>query len=262
MIILVLTICKLIFNIQIIITLFILEMSGKKPTTASSTAAASAKNWDPFGDKAVENAFGNLSSPAKTSPSSLSKMEKDLENIKVALADIYTRLPLDRENQAFVSSEGILSDGIAAGAVAMDTFVPGAASIARGAVASVKAGISRFTGRKTFEQELESLKKFLADALSHGVGAGGSLSRSAYPIILGFMSLDSPTLADVTKLRADIALSRANIGSHWKDRILLKSGIFRRFEAQAEESGTSGGRKTRALRKNIRSKAAKSQRRR
>jgi hypothetical protein len=252
---------KIIFNIKINIILLILEMSGKKP--AASSAATSAANWDPFGDKAVNAAFGNLSSPAKAHPSSLEKMGKELDDIKIALADIYTRLPLDRENQAFVSSEGLLSDGIAAGAVAANTFVPGAATLARGAVATVKAGISRFTGRKTFEQELESLKKFLNDALRHGTGASGSLSRTAYPIVLGFMSLENPTLADVTKLRADIALSRANIGSHWKDRILLKSGVFRRFEAQAEESGTRGGRKTRALRRNrqLRGKTAKSQRR-
>lgn len=234
-----------------------------KPNRSGTSSGKTAESsWDPFGELDRSAAASSSSSSSAPAAPSLAIMEKQIDDIKLALADIYTRLPLDKENQSFATSEGLLSDGISATAAFANTFVPLAGTVARGVVSGAKAVRARFTPRRTFEQEVESLKKLLNEAKVIGAGAKGSLSRSAYPVVLRFLDIEHPTLADVTKFRSDFALTRANIGSHWKDKILLKTGAFRRLENLEEEGGSSGGRKTRALRRNMRSKTIKSQRRR
>lgn len=162
--------------------------------------------------------------------SSLESLRAEIDEIKLALIDIITKLPKDPSLENF--AEAFAANSVGACAAAANSFVPFAGTGIRVAKAGVNAVCRRVLPRKTYEQEIGSLKKFLNEAFQRGQGTANGLNPAQYNAVHKFLDISEPSLEDLRRLKLDIFNAKANAQSHWKNLILSKLVPFSRFESK------------------------------
>jgi hypothetical protein len=188
---------------------------------------------DPFnslGPAKWENVQFNVPAKKNSGRETVESLKAEIDEIKLALIDIITKLPRDPSLENF--AEAFAADSVGACAAAANSFVPFAGTGIRVAKAGVNAVCRRVLPRKTYEQELTSLKKFLLDAFQRGQGNTNGLNPGQYSAVNKFLDISEPSLEDIRQLKLDIFNAKANAQSHWKNLILRKLVPFSRFETK------------------------------
>jgi hypothetical protein len=208
-------------------------------------------------------------SAAANQSSNIAKIKRNIDGIKDSLADIIDAEPKPRGAVDFAGS--IAADvAVLACTLGASAAVPGLGQAVKSAVtAGVNACKRQMHQLTPLEALMTKFKGVLMEerrkreqAERTRTGLEGTLSEKAYFLVGDFILLEKPQLEDLEKLRRELSITRRNSGSV-RDKIMLAaSNIISKLKKLQHVS--DGGKRTRVMRsrRQLRSKTAKSQRRR